>query len=131
MNLPNIAELSRLAESFYTINKTLEDMEEALREMRGEISAVRTSHSDLQSRVAALEEGRKTVDAQLRAVVAETVADLKVNFMEAKMELRVCRESQKWCHSERSATPVARSRGIFLCATTRFLHCVRASLRSK
>jgi predicted nucleic acid-binding Zn-ribbon protein len=88
MKMPSASDLNDLLKTFYTINEKLERMEKDLRDMRNEVSAVRTAHSDLQSRVAILEENRKTVEAQMRAVVAETVADLRVQFLEAKMEMR-------------------------------------------
>jgi len=80
--------LSELLKSFYTINETLERLEQDVRDMRTEVSALRSEHSDLKSRVAALEEGRKIVQAEVRAVIAEEVADMKVKFIEAKYELQ-------------------------------------------
>lgn len=44
------------------------------------ISTLRVNHSELKVRVSVLEEGRKVVEAQVRAVVAETIADLTIKF---------------------------------------------------
>jgi chromosome segregation ATPase len=89
MNFPNPAPLSKLLENFYTFNQSLERLEKDLEALNREVSGLRTDCTDLAMRVAVLEESRKTIEAQMRAVVAETVADLRVKFAEAQADLRV------------------------------------------
>lgn len=89
MRFPNLTgPLSRLAEAFYTIQQRTETLEQDLREMRSEVSALRTEHSDLKTRVAVLEESPKTIDAQVRAEITATVAELRVKFAEAQAVAR-------------------------------------------
>ncbi|MBV9865981.1 MAG: hypothetical protein JO316_11555 [Abitibacteriaceae bacterium] len=84
MNIPNPAgSIAEALRAFYTVDNTLKRVEEDIRSMKNEMSAIREEHSDLKSRVAVLEESRKTVEAQMRAIVAETVADLRVKFAES------------------------------------------------
>jgi len=85
--MPNPTEtVSRLLETFYTIRQRMDRTEQDLRELRNEVSALRTEHSDVKARLAALEEARNTAKAELRAVVAETVAELRIRFSEAQGE---------------------------------------------
>lgn len=89
MRLPNLTgPLSKLAETFYTIQQRMEALEHDLREMRTEVSALRAEHSDLKTRVAVLEESRKTIDAQVRAEITATVAELRIKFAEAQAAAR-------------------------------------------
>lgn len=89
MRLPNpVGPISRLAETFYTVNQRIEQLEDEAREVRREVSALRIEHSDLKTRVAVLEEARKTTDAQVRAIIAETVADLRIRFAESQSAAR-------------------------------------------
>lgn len=86
MNIPNPAgPLVDLARIFYTTNDKLARMEQDVREVKAETSALRTELAELKARVAVLEESRKTIEAQMRAVVAETVADLKIQYMQQQL----------------------------------------------
>jgi chromosome segregation ATPase len=89
MNLPDFTgRVGALAKSFYTLEQKLERLEQDLRDLRGEISALAKDHTDLKMRVAILEEARNTTKAEVRAVIAETIADLRVRFAEAQAQVR-------------------------------------------
>ncbi|MDQ3813137.1 MAG: hypothetical protein M3347_04200 [Armatimonadota bacterium] len=87
MNIPNPSPLLR---SFYTITEKLERLEKENQEIRQELAALRTDCTHLVTRIAVmetkLEQSQKTFEAQLRAVVAETVADLRVRYAETQAQ---------------------------------------------
>jgi predicted nucleic acid-binding Zn-ribbon protein len=96
MNIPNPSPFLR---SFYTIQERLDGLEENRQEIRQELAALRSSLTDLSQKVAILEtrmeQTQKTFEAQMRAVVAETVADMRVQYAEWKAENRPPERSSK------------------------------------
>lgn len=77
-------QLSRVAELVYTVNQRLDRVEADVREVQRGLQEVRLDFVRHESRLAALEEGRNTIKAEVRAIIAETVADLRVRFAEAQ-----------------------------------------------
>jgi chromosome segregation ATPase len=93
-------QIGRLLDLYYTVNERLARMQEDIRQLQAEdrrmdaaILQLRSELSDLRARVAALEEGRNTLRAELRAVIAETIADLRIRYAEAEAQRTVQRES--------------------------------------
>ncbi len=89
-------------ELYYTVNERLARVQEDIRQLQVEdrrmdeaILQLRGELSDLRARVAALEEGRHTLRAELRAVIAETIADLRVRYAEAEAQRAAPRESPR------------------------------------
>lgn len=81
--------LNELLKRYYTIQEGFERFEQDVRDIRREIAALRDDHSDLKNRVSRLEEARNTTAAEVRAIIAETVGDLRVKFTEAQAEIRI------------------------------------------
>lgn len=86
MNIPNP---SPLLKSFYTITEKLEQVERDFREIRTEISALRTECSELAKDVAvlkaSLENNEKVLGAAMHAVVSEIIADLRTQYAEQQI----------------------------------------------
>jgi len=78
-----------LSKTLVLIDERFKRQEEDMRVLRAECSALRNDVSGLATRVAVLEEARKTTAAEARAAVAEAVAELKVRYTEAVADLRV------------------------------------------
>ncbi len=89
MPLNPLGTLSELLKRYYTIQQNLERFEQDAREMRREIAALRDDLNDVKNRLSRLEEARNTTAAEVRAIIAETVGDLRVKFTEVQAELRI------------------------------------------
>ncbi len=76
--------LDRLAEFYYTINDQMRRVAEDVKRLDAALAKVQEDLSTLKADVAALQEARQTLRAELRAVIAETVADLRVRYAEAE-----------------------------------------------
>lgn len=81
--------VGRLTKAFNTIEQRVERLTEDVKELGKRHEGHGDKITDLTTRVAVLEEARKTTAAEARAAVAEAVADLKVRYTEAVADLRV------------------------------------------
>jgi predicted nucleic acid-binding Zn-ribbon protein len=89
MLFPNVgAQLNNLLQLYYTVNERLHRLESELRRAEDDSRAIRSEADDLKTRVAVLEETvrslRAEMRAELRAVAAETVSELRVRFIEER-----------------------------------------------
>ena len=85
MNIPNP---SPLLKSFYTITEKLERLERDFQEVRQEVSALRSECAAVGKDVAVLkstlDQTEKLFEAKMRAVVSETVAELRIRYAETQ-----------------------------------------------
>ena len=92
MRLPDLGNLGGTLKNLLTMQKAVEDLEQDFSRVASEVSALRTDTTDLKIRLAVLEsrvdQGHNTFEAQMRAVVAETVAVLRIRFVEAQAAAR-------------------------------------------
>jgi septal ring factor EnvC (AmiA/AmiB activator) len=79
--------LNDLLSRYYTIQQNYNRTEQDVRDLRSQFSALRDDHNDLKNRVSRLEEARSTTAAEVRAIIAETVGDLRAKFAEAQAAL--------------------------------------------
>jgi chromosome segregation ATPase len=81
--------INKILEQYYTINSRMERNEQDVRDLRNAVQELTREIADMKARIAALEEARHTIRAELRAVAAEVVADLRVQYAEAQAQARV------------------------------------------
>ena len=74
---------------YHTIEKSLATLEDNFKLIRTEATSLRTEVIQLEGRVSKLEEGRSTIAAEVRAVMAEGLADVKIAKAQIESELRV------------------------------------------
>ncbi len=107
-----LRQIGQLLEVYYTINERVSRLEGDMRRAEEGIDALQQATADLKARVAALEaedkslratvtdlamrlaelttrvavleEARNTIDARVRAVISETVSEMRVQFIQAQ-----------------------------------------------
>jgi predicted nucleic acid-binding Zn-ribbon protein len=87
MLFPNVASrIEQLVQLYYTVNDRLRYLEEDMRRVKDEGRETNQEVANLKVRVAVLEETVRSLRAEmrseLRAVAAETVAELRIRFIE-------------------------------------------------
>jgi septal ring factor EnvC (AmiA/AmiB activator) len=74
---------------YHTIEKSLGSLEDSFKLIRSEATSLRTEIIQLEGRVSKLEESRSTIAAEVRATLAEGVAEMKILTAQTVADLKV------------------------------------------
>ena len=74
---------------YHTIEKSVKDLETNFQLTRADVSSLRLDIMGLSGRVSTLEEGRKTIAAQVNAEMASGLAEIKIAKAETIAQLKV------------------------------------------
>lgn len=88
-----MASINKAQELYYTVNLKLEQIQKDAEELTKEAVATRTDCNGLAVRVTVLEESRNAiateVEAMVNVAITKAIADMKVDYAEAKAEMLV------------------------------------------
>ena len=74
---------------YHTIEKTVKDLETNFQLTRVDVSSLRLEIMGLSNRISTLEEGRKTIAAEVNAAMADGLAEIKIAKAETIAQLKV------------------------------------------
>ena len=74
---------------YHTIEKSVKDLETNFQLTRADVSSLRLEIMGLSGRVSTLEEGRKTIAAEVNAAMASGLAEIKIAKAETVAQLKV------------------------------------------
>ncbi len=74
---------------YHTVEKTLDNLDDSFKLIRSEVTSLRTEIIHLEGRISKLEESRSTIAAEVRAALAEGVAEMKILTAQTVADLKV------------------------------------------
>jgi len=89
--LPNLNFDSEVLKEYHTIDLQIRTVTETTSALKNEFAAMRTELLNLKAQVAALEESRNTLRAEMQALKAGTLAELRAVKAETVTELKIQR----------------------------------------
>ena len=84
-----IGSLNEAVKTYHIIDQKLSTVEKDLARLNIEFANIRLEHVRLEGRVSQLEEARKTIQAEVRADMAEAISRCEVNFARAEAQMKV------------------------------------------
>lgn len=80
--------INRLTKAFHTIEQRVDRLGEDLRRLADQLDLQREKVGGLETRVAVLEEGRKTTAAEVKAALVETLSAWEIRKLREEVEHR-------------------------------------------